>query len=438
MILNPPCDAMTLYSSYDNCDLNDTLIKLERRIHDLDRLGEDTYKSLDRLLQARRQKPAPSLFQRARLLLQRSPIPVISSPSRKWEVEDEEIEQTKHRIARLTLQRQETSTQLTTLRASVSAYRRVPPEIWSMIFQFCLPEDETYVRPNITTAPLLLCRVCRVWRAIATSTPRLWTSLSINRNWRKRPHHALLQQWFQRASTLPLCLEVSFTSPHKSNPHPYHDYAVLQLLLSCADRWQRLRLCTTDDFLLQAILDNPMPLLHTLEFSSNSAIGNLNIHPTFAPNLRTVTLLTAPLSLTPLSLPWNRLTQLSSRYWTDVHAHMEVMRRCPNLESIRVHILHAHSTHTPVLPPLQMPLLKTLEVVALNGSAMGLILERLSLPSLSELYLVVPEESPEYGVSGWPKALVDSLVERSSCQALKVYLDGIDVSVTGDNFLPVK
>ncbi|KAF6763030.1 hypothetical protein DFP72DRAFT_520944 [Ephemerocybe angulata] len=256
----------------------------------------------------------------------------------------------------------------------------------------------------------------------------------------KRPHHSLLpavvrarQHTALYALRYLLLRRTSQTLIHTTTTRSCNCFS------QCADRWQRLRLCTTDDFLLQAILDNPMPLLHTLEFSSNSAIGNLNIHPTFAPNLRTVTLLTAPLSLTPLSLPWNQLTQLSSRYWTDVHAHMEVMRRCPEpRKHPRPHptcTLHSHPCSASAADaPFEDARSGSAERQCNGADTREAFLALLFPNSIS----VVPEESPEYGVSGWPKALVDSLVERSSCQALKVYLDGIDVSVTGDNFLPVK
>lgn len=79
-----------------------------------------------------------------------------------------------------------------------------------------------------------------------------------------------------------------------------------------------------------------------------------------------------------------------------------------------------------------MPNLNSLEVVALNGGAMSLLLERLVVPSLEELTLVVPEESPEYGVSGWPKASVVCLSERSRCRAVRVHLHGIDILSTDE------
>ncbi|KAJ6531126.1 hypothetical protein B0H19DRAFT_967132, partial [Mycena capillaripes] len=50
---------------------------------------------------------------------------------------------------------------------------RLPPELTSEIFLFCLPDSEFNV-PNSTTAPLLLCQIFRRWRDIALATPGLW------------------------------------------------------------------------------------------------------------------------------------------------------------------------------------------------------------------------------------------------------------------------
>lgn len=374
---------------------------------------------------------APSFFRQARFLL-RCPAAPKREPAKAVEVAKAEIiNQLKHRLSWLTLQRQEVSTELTHLRASFSACARVPPETWSIIFEFCLPQDDSYVRPCPTVAPLLFCGVSRLWRSVAISTPSLWTSLSVNRNWRKRPRQALLQQWLQRSRSLPLSLEVALSSSLQTPAAPHHDLALVQMLLESSARWRSIRFNITDTHLLQSILNYPMPLLQTLEFSSNSAISDL--HLTHAPNLRTVSLLTAPLDPTPISLPWNQLSHLSSRYWTDVYTHLDVMQRCPSLEFTRLHILHAHCASFPVGPPLLMSHLKSLEVVALNGSAMGPILDKLVLPSLTDLTLIVPDESPEYGASGWPMDSVISLVQRSPCPSLHLHLRGINHRLTDEN-----
>ncbi|KII85672.1 hypothetical protein PLICRDRAFT_116328, partial [Plicaturopsis crispa FD-325 SS-3] len=54
----------------------------------------------------------------------------------------------------------------------VSPCRRLPAELLSEIFSFCLPAAKVVPQPD--KAPLLLTRVCRKWRAIALSTPALW------------------------------------------------------------------------------------------------------------------------------------------------------------------------------------------------------------------------------------------------------------------------
>ncbi|KAJ7185368.1 hypothetical protein C8R46DRAFT_859589, partial [Mycena filopes] len=48
----------------------------------------------------------------------------------------------------------------------------LPVEITAAIFVHCLPEFPGH--PSRTVAPMLLGRICRRWRNIACSTPRLW------------------------------------------------------------------------------------------------------------------------------------------------------------------------------------------------------------------------------------------------------------------------
>ncbi|KAJ7350815.1 hypothetical protein DFH08DRAFT_777107 [Mycena albidolilacea] len=59
----------------------------------------------------------------------------------------------------------------------------LPHDITSSIFLHCLPADTSSAAkkgPNSTRAPLLLLPVCRTWRDIALSTPRLWASFQLN------------------------------------------------------------------------------------------------------------------------------------------------------------------------------------------------------------------------------------------------------------------
>ncbi|KAG2751758.1 hypothetical protein P692DRAFT_20872637 [Suillus brevipes Sb2] len=63
-----------------------------------------------------------------------------------------------------------------------SALWRLPPEILSLIFHHCLPEDE-FLLPRVThMAPVLLTRICRPWRDVAVNTPSLWCKLHVEIN----------------------------------------------------------------------------------------------------------------------------------------------------------------------------------------------------------------------------------------------------------------
>ncbi|KAG2350968.1 hypothetical protein BDR05DRAFT_840418, partial [Suillus weaverae] len=54
-----------------------------------------------------------------------------------------------------------------------SALWRLPTEVLSCIFMYCLLEDK-YLSPVSNLAPVLLTRICRQWRDVAVGTPCLW------------------------------------------------------------------------------------------------------------------------------------------------------------------------------------------------------------------------------------------------------------------------
>ncbi|KAJ7181589.1 hypothetical protein C8R43DRAFT_969577 [Mycena crocata] len=91
----------------------------------------------------------------------------------------------------------------------------LPHEITSEIFLQCLTSqtDSKYKEhPHPSRAPLLLLQVCRTWRSIAISTPRLWAYLhvdcvKISYDFRaKLPKR--IETWFGRAGSCPLSFSV--------------------------------------------------------------------------------------------------------------------------------------------------------------------------------------------------------------------------------------
>ncbi|KAJ7706973.1 hypothetical protein B0H17DRAFT_1125767 [Mycena rosella] len=77
------------------------------------------------------------------------------------------------------------------------------------IFLHCLPDVE-FVEPDMTSAPLLLCGICRQFREIVLSTPELWSSLSFDLGWADDDgiEEGILR-WLSRARRNPLSLCLS-------------------------------------------------------------------------------------------------------------------------------------------------------------------------------------------------------------------------------------
>ncbi|KAJ6582068.1 hypothetical protein B0H19DRAFT_1252209 [Mycena capillaripes] len=63
--------------------------------------------------------------------------------------------------------------------------RRLPVDVVAEVFAACLPANRNAIMSS-AEAPLLLCHVCRAWRSLALSIPRLWAS-----HLRERRHHAV-------------------------------------------------------------------------------------------------------------------------------------------------------------------------------------------------------------------------------------------------------
>ncbi|KIM40330.1 hypothetical protein M413DRAFT_73850 [Hebeloma cylindrosporum] len=296
----------------------------------------------------------------------------------------------------------------------------LPLDLWAQIFLLCLP-DQDFIIPDPLQAPLLLCQVCSSWRTVATNTSFLWSNLSIRQSWRRHIWKSSLESWLTRSGNTFLQLDISITANNV-------DDHIFKLIVSSAERWYHLRISVTDQ-LLRSLLNRRMPNLHTLEFSSTYPIASLVIPNAHIPSLKSVSLLTKPLFIQPISLPWTQLTSLSSVCWLNVEQHLDIIRKCPNLEVYHMAVIHIdgdpHSGH---YTPLVAERLKVLEIVACLRRVMGEVLSRLKLPSLIELAFEVPNESPEWVITSWPEAHVVSLIERSSCELTKLCLQGVDMS----------
>ncbi|KAF8217151.1 hypothetical protein K438DRAFT_411998 [Mycena galopus ATCC 62051] len=132
----------------------------------------------------------------------------------------------------------------------------IPVEIISEIFLHCLPAlPAAYAAAHLSTtsAPLLLGRICRMWREIAYTNPRLWTALKVS-SWRGNGFQCMVQEWLRRAGSMPLSLDLAIPSPTIRCPFtpsafcncPFFSHFEKRLTYSCpspslfTDHWRHL------------------------------------------------------------------------------------------------------------------------------------------------------------------------------------------------------
>ncbi|TDL15820.1 hypothetical protein BD410DRAFT_85263 [Rickenella mellea] len=109
-----------------------------------------------------------------------------------------------------------------TFRSEATGISCIPAEVLSLIFLASTPDDImtdddyfTFLRPSIHRSPLVLGRVCRLWREISLATPRLWCRIQLGdlkeeRDPDTRPHihyrrdlgrdSVTLREWLHRHS----------------------------------------------------------------------------------------------------------------------------------------------------------------------------------------------------------------------------------------------
>ncbi|TDL21658.1 hypothetical protein BD410DRAFT_828903 [Rickenella mellea] len=151
---------------------------------------------------------------------------------------------------------------------------KLPVELLAEIFLWCNPIG-TFPRPSRHLAPILLGRVCRVWRSVSLSTPQLWAQIVINIEYEEgnsRPQNSwnsrLFDEWLRRSGHCPLSFTIGRHYP------VYHAPLTLKLHAE-AHRWKTVSLETDcnyciDDILRLLWIPGTTPMLTDLRFLHQS------------------------------------------------------------------------------------------------------------------------------------------------------------------------
>jgi len=257
----------------------------------------------------------------------------------------------------------------------LSPARRLLPDILREIFYHSI--GRTYPLLSATEAPMILTRVCRLWRSVALSSPRIWTRLHIPLP--GDPRSALnlvvnnaqalelrrqefsktmalrcqaVKEWLDRSGSCPLFLSIAY--PFNYNPPidnnggaEEDDVAgpLFQIIRPYAPRWEHL--CLSMPLSIYQKLETKIPL-DRLSRLRSFIVSIWSLGSSLGAPLRIIEL---P-SLKKLSLNWSELTHNLGRhrnYWyhlTDICFEspvpdtdlLELLRQCHNLINLEVNM----------------------------------------------------------------------------------------------------
>ena len=201
----------------------------------------------------------------------------------------------------------------------------------------------SYHHAKLDKAPLLLGSVCRRWRAIALSTPRLWTTFGLTLRPKYLKYDVLLAKtWLGRSGTCPLFIMLNSKGHYQNTMRP-----LMQVFLRYCERWSDIHLCIPQS-VMRALSSakNRLPRLQRL-FIYGSANEPINTFEN-TPQLHHLHL---SVCITPsmIKIPWNQLQYFDTK-WRNIGSCLKLLQLTPNLEECTVS--HAEmnlpSPHAPV------------------------------------------------------------------------------------------
>lgn len=322
--------------------------------------------------------------------------------------------------------------------------RHMPPEVLSEIFIQCLDftawsdrEEPMLCFPD--DAPHLLTQVCRSWRTVAMSTPRLWSTLSLPdvpiTSEQCECLYAQVRVWLSLSRALPLSFTLRMDDEDEDELHRY-----VSLLQTEIHRWKVARFEVSRNSVHRFPVFEPgsTPLLE--EFCLNyiadtegEGVPTLMTALASAPRLYEIEL--HHNETYHWALPWASLTTLdifdyTSEFKTESLARFcEMLGTCTSLESLSFGI--STSTSGPLLPPTSRVVLPRLDSFKVPNSHVRTIvslMHTLVAPRLDTLSL----ERSSFGLK-FSRAVVG--------ESIRIFLAGSgavleDLQLSGVRILP--
>ncbi|KAJ7160993.1 hypothetical protein C8R46DRAFT_1106177 [Mycena filopes] len=264
-----------------------------------------------------------------------------------------------------------------------SPVQTLPPELVAEVFVHFLPTYPECPPLFGLLSPLLLCQICRRWRAIALSTPVLWRAIAFKLDDPQWLSHnlATLNAWLTRSGNCPLSLDLSRCND------VLRPFALDAIARHC-ERWGHLNVLVGPDDL--HLMQDEMPLLRHLTFGPDGFYQRLSESHLFAraPSLRSVVLGVNFLAgCTPL--PWAQLTHLEALCFYE-HECTDVLREATQLVSCKLYVTpdDDEDTYDGAQVPVHNHLCELVLRARSNSNVWQWeILDKLTLPALRSLQI---------------------------------------------------
>ncbi|KAJ7037446.1 hypothetical protein C8F04DRAFT_1092504 [Mycena alexandri] len=321
---------------------------------------------------------------------------------------DDKISELQKAIDELAEERDSVSTYVEAHEALLSPLRRLPLDIIQEMFIACLPTHRNCVMSAVE-APVLLGRICSLWRTVSLSTPRLWARLHIAEP--KQPgqtptYEAQYAQqvantiaWLGRSGICPLSISLEGSQyPPSSAAGSVSPF--VEVIVSHASRWQHIAI-TASSLALDTVFsltDNDVPLLETLEIEQihgRPSLQNVSLRLLRGPKISSLALATSDISLLALPLRWENLTSLRLANQRagpllpplTSEAALQILSKCLRLRTCQLRL--ADRLLAPALEEsiLELPHLNSLNITCIGPTIFGpgRFFSRVLLPELRSL-----------------------------------------------------
>ncbi|KDR78756.1 hypothetical protein GALMADRAFT_137766 [Galerina marginata CBS 339.88] len=300
---------------------------------------------------------------------------------------------------------------------------RLPPELPSYIFELCVPINSPSTSSMIDIelcAPLIIGAVCRGWRQIAWSTPRIWTFISILLEPQKFPvRYELAREWLNRSGQLPLTIHI--TAPATISPSlDSHFGPMIEFINQHSSRWKELHLTVPPRFVSRFCGDSGgAPVLHTLklQYMLPNLLSSRDI-PENPFSLKHGKPMPSNVSISKfcsrgVDIEWGYITHLSLGS-INLTECISVLKLAPRLihyalSDVRKLSIPPYRPHKPIVHQV----LRELDVSTNFRCWVGLFFEAVTLPGLESISTCLPKNDVRLSTDAFI-----SLIKRS-CADLK-------------------